>query len=134
MIDHGILLCGFHGLRQKATGIFRSVFRVPFVLFLQRFRNKAGTVVKQSASQPAQKAGHLIKITLIQSGHQPSPVVGLSLIHIFPNDVRQGAKDRRGAPDGFYYGLDLLCYWPIHGGNSHCFCGELHPGGALPDL
>lgn len=35
---------------------------------------------------------------------------------------------------GFYYGLDLLCYWPIHGGNSHCFCGELHPGGALPDL
>ena len=76
MIDHGILRCGFHGLRQKAARIFRSVFRVPFVLFLQRFRNKAGTVVKQSASQPAQKAGHLIKMTLIQSGRQPSPVVG----------------------------------------------------------
>ena len=28
----------------------------------------------------------------------------------------------------------LLCYWPIYGGDSHCFCGELHPGGALPDL
>lgn len=32
--------------------------------------------MKQSASQPAQKAGHLIKMTLIQSGRQPSPVVG----------------------------------------------------------
>ena len=42
-------------------------------------------------------------------------------------------KTRRSGPDGLYYGHDLLCYWPIYGGESHSFCGELHPGGALPD-
>src|SRR5699024_10708079 len=69
---YGILHFGFHGLRQKAVRILRSVFRVSFVLLPHHSCETAGAATKQPACQQAQKEGRPIKM----SGRQQSPAVG----------------------------------------------------------
>ena len=75
VIDDGVLFCGGHGLRYKASRVSRSVFRILSVFAMQCLVDKIRAMVEHSTNQPAQRSGYSIKVPLIEGGRQTSPVM-----------------------------------------------------------
>ena len=84
VIDDGVLFCGGHGLRYKASRISRSVFRILSVFAMQCLVDKIRAMVEHSTNQSAQRSGNSVKVPLIEGGWTDVPSLGWKDRIVFP--------------------------------------------------